>query len=101
LTAQTPAQGIALALAHHPALILLDINMPGMDGFAVLAVLKAEPGLSRIPVVAVTANAMDSDIERGRAAGFSDYLTKPLDVWLFNAVIDHWLSTGVATPLAR
>ena len=91
LTAQTPAQGIALALAHHPVLILLDINMLDMDGFAVLAALKAEPGLAGIPVVAVTANAMTSDMERGLAAGFSDYLTKPLDVRRFNAVVDHWL----------
>jgi CheY-like chemotaxis protein len=98
LTAQTPAQGIALALAHHPALILLDINMPGMDGFAVLAILKADPVLANIPVVAVTANAMAGDIERGMAAGFSDYLTKPLDMPRFNAVIDHWLYSGVTTP---
>jgi PAS domain S-box-containing protein len=101
ITAETPAQGIALALAHHPDLILLDINMPGMDGFAVLQVLKSDPGLAGIPVVAVTANAMASDIERGRAAGFSDYLTKPLDVLRFNAVVDHWLSAGVATPSPR
>lgn len=99
LTAQTPAQGIALALAHHPALILLDINMPGMDGFAVLEVLKTDPGLAGIPVVAVSANAMAGDIERGRVAGFVDYLTKPLDVWRFNAVIDHWLAVDGVDPL--
>lgn len=95
LTALTPAQGIALALSHRPALILLDINMPGMDGYAVLAVLKADPDLAGIPVVAVTANAMTSDIERGRAAGFSDYLTKPLELERFNAVVDHWLTQGL------
>jgi len=101
LAAETPAQGIALALAHRPALILLDINMPGMDGFAVLEVLKADPRLAGIPVVAVSANAMASDIERGRVAGFSDYLTKPLDVRRFHAVVDHWLSAGVAMPMSR
>jgi signal transduction histidine kinase/CheY-like chemotaxis protein len=101
LTAQTPGQGIALALAQHPDLVLLDINMPGMDGFAVLAVFKAEPGLAGIPIVAVTANAMTSDIERGRAAGFCDYLTKPLDVQHFNAVVDHWLLVSAAQPLPR
>jgi PAS domain S-box-containing protein len=98
LTAQTPALGIAMALKHRPALILLDINMPGMDGFAVLEVLQSDPALTGIPVVAVSANAMASDIERGRVAGFADYLTKPLDVGRFNGVIDHWLAVDGLVP---
>lgn len=83
LTAHTPELGIELALARQPALILLDINMPGLDGYQVLEVLKAESSLKSIPVVAITANAMPRDIERGIAAGFSDYLTKPLNVGQF------------------
>ncbi|MDP2155495.1 MAG: response regulator, partial [Sulfuricella sp.] len=66
LTAHTPELGIELALARRPELILLDINMPGMDGYQVLEVFKADAGLKRIPVVAVTANAMPRDIERGK-----------------------------------
>jgi len=88
LTAHTPELGIELALSHRPELILLDINMPGMDGYQVLEVFKAEANLKSIPVVAITANAMPRDIERGMAAGFTDYLTKPLDVTRFLAALD-------------
>ncbi len=96
LTAHTPELGIELARARHPELILLDINMPGMDGYQVLRVMKAEPSLKAIPVVAVTANAMQRDIARGMAAGFADYLTKPLDVARLNNLVDQLLSSGGA-----
>jgi len=91
LTAHTPELGIELARARHPELILLDINMPGLDGYEVLDILKADPLLNGTPVIAVTANAMPRDIERGRQAGFADYLTKPLDVGRFNRILDTWL----------
>jgi PAS domain S-box-containing protein len=91
IAAHTPELGIELALAHRPQLLLLDINMPGMDGYQVLDVLKADARLSAIPVIAVTANAMPRDIEQGRTAGFIDYLTKPLDVGLFLRTIDHFV----------
>jgi CheY-like chemotaxis protein len=54
--------------------------MPGMDGYQVREVLKADARLQAIPVIAITANVMPRDIERGRTAGFADYLTKPIDV---------------------
>ncbi len=92
LTAHTPELGIELALAHRPALVLLDINMPGMDGFQVLKVFKASAFLKDIPVVAITANAMPRDIERGLSAGFFDYLTKPVDVQQFLNAIDSCLA---------
>ncbi|MDP1928865.1 MAG: ATP-binding protein [Thiobacillus sp.] len=91
LTAHTPELGIELALTYHPELILLDINLPGMDGFEVLRRLKAHAITRDIPVVAVTANAMPRDIERGKAAGFAEYLTKPLDVGRFLKVVDDCL----------
>ncbi|HAY27648.1 MAG TPA: PAS domain S-box protein, partial [Candidatus Accumulibacter sp.] len=91
LTAHAPQLGIELALAHRPHLILLDINMPGMDGYEVLAVLQREPLTRRTPVVAITANALARDIERGRAAGFLDYITKPIDVAAFLRVVDEAL----------
>ena len=91
LTACTPALGIELALTRHPDLILLDINMPGMDGYQVLAALKSDAGSKTIPVVAVTANAMSRDIERGLAAGFADYLTKPLNMVQFHTMLDKFL----------
>lgn len=98
LTAHTPELGIELALMRHPELILLDINMPGMDGYQVLEVFKADPVTKDIPVIAITANAMPRDIERGRAAGFANYLTKPLDVERFHKVVDAYLDKPAGQP---
>ena len=92
LTAHSPELGLELALAHRPDLILLDIHMPGMSGYQLLRVLQADARLRTTPVIAITANAMPSDIARGRAAGFSDYLTKPLDVGLFLLTVDRCLA---------
>jgi PAS domain S-box-containing protein len=91
ITAHTANLGLELAAAHRPELILLDINMPGMDGYQLLSVLRADERLKTIPVVAITANAMPRDIERGLQAGFVDYLSKPIDIHLFNATLDRWL----------
>ena len=92
LTAHTPELGIELAHAHRPDLILLDINMPHMDGYQVMKILKSDANLEDIPVIAVTANAMDRDIERGMAAGFVDYLTKPLNIEQFLKTIELYLT---------
>ena len=100
MTAHAPELGIELALGHLPDLILLDINMPGMDGYQVLDVLKSSPRLKTIPVVAVTANAMPRDIARGKQAGFADYLTKPLHIHHFLQVLDALLATPAATVQA-
>jgi DNA-binding response OmpR family regulator len=78
LTAHTPRLGLDLALAHRPALILLDLQMPVIDGFQLLQRLRAEPTLSAVPVVAVTGLGTERDLERGRAAGFADYIVKPI-----------------------
>lgn len=91
LTAHTPELGIELALSRQPELILLDINMPTMDGYDVLKVLKANNKLMHTPVVAVTANAMQSDIDKGIAAGFSDYITKPINIPHFLEIVDESL----------
>lgn len=93
LTAHTPELGIELARSRHPELILLDINMPGMNGYQVLEVLRSDACLQAIPVVAITANAMPRDIERGHAAGFSGYLTKPIGVTEFFKLLDRYLSS--------
>ncbi|WP_374266513.1 GAF domain-containing protein [Zoogloea sp.] len=89
--AHEAALGIELARAERPALILMDINLPGMDGYAALAALKADPATRDVPVVALSANAMPADVERGLAAGFADYLTKPLDFTRLYAVLAHHL----------
>ena len=91
LTAPTPGLGIQLALGRQPDLILLDINMPGMDGYQVLDVLKTYERTKAIPIIAVTANATPRDIAQGGTIGLADYLTKPLDVGKFLATVDFWL----------
>ena len=77
--AALPEVGLELAQAAPPDLVLLDIQLPGIDGFEVLRRLRAASATQAVPVVAVSANAMRNDIERARAAGFDGYLTKPID----------------------
>jgi hypothetical protein len=90
-------RGLELARSTQPDLILLDINLPGMDGFAALRALRADPALRAVPVVAVTANAMKRDVERCLAAGFDDYLAKPFDVATFLQTIDRRLAANTKT----
>lgn len=80
LTAAEPLKGLELASKHMPDLILLDINLPGINGFEVLQHLQNNDILKNIPVVAVSANAMPNDIEKGIEAGFDEYITKPIDI---------------------
>ncbi|HWT24347.1 MAG TPA: response regulator [Solirubrobacteraceae bacterium] len=80
LAAGTAEEGLALARAEQPGLILMDIQLPGMDGVEALARLRSDPGTSGIRVVAVTAFAMQQDRERFEAAGFDGHLEKPIDV---------------------
>lgn len=92
LVAQSARQGIEMALSHTPRLVLLDINMPVMDGYQVLSSLKEADALADTPIIAVTANGMPRDIERGLAAGFHDYLTKPLDIDKLIGIIQQHVS---------
>ena len=91
--AALPEQGLAMALAAPPALVLLDIQLPGMDGFEVLARLRADARTAGVPVVAVSANAMPADRERAARAGFDEYVTKPIDMALLLAVVRRWLAS--------
>ena len=79
-TAGDGPAGLAQARANKPDVILLDIHLPGPDGYQVLAELRADPHLSATPVVALSADAMPYDIQRGLAAGFDRYLAKPVDL---------------------
>jgi CheY-like chemotaxis protein len=78
LTATDGEYGLELAQRYQPDVILLDIHLPGMDGYAVLKALKSRAETAAIPVIALSADAMPLDIEKGLSAGFSDYLTKPV-----------------------
>ncbi len=89
--AQDAMRGIALAREHLPDLILLDINLPGISGLQALKILQDDPATRHIPVLALSANAMPRDIERGLAAGFFRYLTKPIRVPQFMDSLDAGL----------
>ncbi len=80
ITAHTAEIGLALAFQERPRLIIMDINLPGIDGYEALAQLRADVSTASIPVMALTANAMPNAIERGIAAGFHSYLTKPVQI---------------------
>jgi CheY-like chemotaxis protein len=80
LTAVNGTSGVEIARASRPDVILMDINLPGISGFDALKLLDADPVTAHIPVIAVSANAMPFDIERGLSAGFFRYLTKPIKV---------------------
>jgi signal transduction histidine kinase/ActR/RegA family two-component response regulator len=75
-----PEPGLETAEAQKPDLILLDIQLPGIDGYEVLRRLRETESTQAIPVIAISASAMHGEVERGLAAGFGDYLTKPIDV---------------------
>lgn len=80
LTAERPSVGLKMAEDYRPDLVLLDINLPEMDGYAVLKILKQGEMTSALPVIAISANAMKADIEKGMAAGFDDYIPKPVNL---------------------
>ena len=88
LSARDGNLGIQLARAHQPEVILMDINLPGISGIEALKILREDPATAHIPVVALSANAMPRDIEKGLEAGFFRYLTKPIKVNEFMQTLD-------------
>ena len=88
VTAGDGVTGIKLALANLPQVILMDINLPGISGIETLKILRADPATAHIIVVALSANAMPHDIEKGLEAGFFRYLTKPINVVEFMDTLD-------------
>lgn len=92
-TAMTAESGLELARLNPPHLILLDINLPGMDGFEAHTEIKADYSLSKLPVIAITAQAMPHDIARYLQHGFTDYLAKPIDINKLLALIDTYIET--------
>ncbi len=92
ISAPDGARGVAAARAERPDLVACDVNLPGMNGFEVLASLKAEPGLKNVPVLAVTALAMAGDREKVLAAGFDGYISKPIEPDSFVAELEAFLA---------
>jgi signal transduction histidine kinase/ActR/RegA family two-component response regulator len=97
LSAGDAMRGIELAREHRPDMILMDINLPGMSGIRALRILREDPLTQRIPVVAISANAMPHDIRRGLDAGFFRYLTKPIKVDAFMETLDVALDFSEAS----
>ncbi len=82
--------GIEMARAAPPALIFMDIQLPGMNGYEALARLREQPDTANTPVIALTGNAMKEDVERGMAAGFDAYITKPFEIDEMLGLLDEW-----------
>ena len=103
LSARDGNLGIALARTHLPDVILMDINLPGISGIDALKTLQSDPATAHIPVIALSANAMLRDIEKGLEAGFFRYLTKPIKVNEFMSALDDALKhakTGLDSTMS-
>jgi len=100
LSAVDAEAGLAMARDQQPQLILMDIQLPGMDGLEATAVLKADPVTRSIPVIAITALAMKGDEERIRAAGCDGYISKPMGVQDFLATVAAHLTRTEPAPQA-
>jgi CheY-like chemotaxis protein len=99
--AETGPDGLALARDLKPDVILTDINLPGLCGFELKGRLDADPLTRGIPVLALTASALPGDVRRGKAAGFRDYLTKPLDIAALAAALNRALGATAAEASSR
>jgi two-component system cell cycle response regulator DivK len=77
IEAHTGDEGVAMAETHRPDLILMDIQLPGIDGYEATRRIRANPELSHIPIIAVTSYALSGDAGRAREAGCTEYITKP------------------------
>ena len=96
ISAKDGRRGVELARSAQPDLILMDINLPGISGLVALGLLADDPATAHIPVIAVSANAMPRDVEKGLAAGFFRYLTKPIRVDEFMDTVGLALQSGSA-----
>lgn len=93
-TAGSAEEALKVLEKDRPRLILMDIQLPGMDGLELTSQLKADPAFSDIRIVAVTAYAMKGDDEKARAAGCDGYIPKPLDVQTFASQVAEFLKNG-------
>lgn len=94
LEAETGLDSLAIATDRMPDLILMDVNIPGMDGLETTARFKQNPQLAHIPIVALTANAMKGDRERCLAAGCNGYMQKPVGVSDLRREITNYAKNG-------
>ena len=98
LTAVNGNDGIRIARASRPEVILMDINLPDISGFKALEILRSDPATARIPVIALSANAVPLNIESGLEAGFFRYLTKPIKADEFKDALNAALERAGKNP---
>ena len=84
-------EGLEVLKSLHPDLILMDINMPDMDGYSLTARIRALPGFESVPIVALTANVMRGDREKSLEAGCDGYIQKPIDIDLLPQQVERYL----------
>ncbi len=103
LSAADGELGIEFARVYQPAVILMDINLPGISGLEAMKILRADPGTAHIPIIALSANAVPRDIATALDAGFFRYLTKPIKVAQFMEALDMALaiSQPPSVPVAK
>jgi len=94
LEAATGERAVELVFEHRPDLVLMDIQLPDIDGIEALSRLRADGRTSSVPVLALTAQAMEGDRERFLAAGFDGYLSKPVDIAEFVATVKRYCEDG-------
>jgi len=94
LSARSAEEGLRLAAAERPDLVLMDLQLPGMTGYAATSRLKADPNTAAIPVMVLTSFAMRGDDRKVREAGGDAYVTKPLDTQTFRETLRRFLSRG-------
>ena len=92
LAAEDAESGMQVARENHPDLILMDIQLPGMDGLTATKILKADQKLNTIPIVALTSHAMEGDDKKALAAGCDGYIAKPIDTKNFLATIGQYIN---------
>ena len=87
-----PREAASLYVQHRPDLILLDLHMPGLDGFGVVREIRLDSELAATPVVALTASAMQGDRERAMSAGFTGYISKPISLRALRSEVERLLA---------
>lgn len=94
LEAEDAAEALALLAKHRPALVLVDVQLPGMDGLEMVRRMRQDPRTRNLPVVAMTAYAMKGDRERCLDAGCDDYLSKPIDPDRFEDIVSQYVQVA-------
>lgn len=98
--AETAEEGLRAAHELSPALILMDLSLPGLDGLAATRALRADPATCHLPIIALTAHAMRGDEARALQAGCDAYLTKPINTRAFAATVTAFIAAAKARPTA-